>query len=80
MDVSNDVKPRVSHMSQGERNMLVSLIEDELILNNNETSEKVVLPKGKAWDRLEEKHNAMNLGPRRTKKQLYKAWERLKKR
>ncbi|KAK3892488.1 hypothetical protein Pcinc_003720 [Petrolisthes cinctipes] len=65
-------------MSQQEQNMLLTMIEEEPIINNKDTNGKVVALKNKAWERLESKYNAMNLGPKRTKKQLQKAWERLK--
>ncbi|KAK3887133.1 hypothetical protein Pcinc_008723 [Petrolisthes cinctipes] len=69
---------RVSPMSQLERDMLLSMIEEEPIITNRETNGKVVGLKNKAWDRLESKYNAMNVGSKRSKKQLQKAWERMK--
>ncbi|KAK3890150.1 hypothetical protein Pcinc_005883 [Petrolisthes cinctipes] len=65
-------------MSQLERDMLLSMIEEEPIITNRETNGKVVGLKNKAWDRLESKYNAMNVGSKRSKKQLQKAWERMK--
>lgn len=65
-------------MSQAQKYLLLSLLEDEPIINNKETNGKAVALKQKAWDKIEGQFNAMNLGPRRTKTQLQKAWERLK--
>ncbi|KAK3895127.1 hypothetical protein Pcinc_001142 [Petrolisthes cinctipes] len=65
-------------MSQQERNMLLSMIEEEPIITNKETNGKVVALKNKAWDGLESKYNGMNVGLKRSKKQLQKAWERMK--
>ncbi|KAK3891173.1 hypothetical protein Pcinc_004962 [Petrolisthes cinctipes] len=65
-------------MSQQDRDMLLSMIEEEPIITNKETNGKVVALKNKAWDRLESKYNAMNVGSKRSKKQLQKAWERKK--
>ncbi|KAK3866127.1 hypothetical protein Pcinc_028325 [Petrolisthes cinctipes] len=75
---SVEAAARVSPMSQAERSMLIALIEEEPIVTNKETNGKVVALKIKAWDRVENKFNAMNLGPNRTKKQLQKVWDRLK--
>ncbi|KAK3893638.1 hypothetical protein Pcinc_002568 [Petrolisthes cinctipes] len=48
-------------MSQQERNMLLSMIEEEPIITNKETNGKVVALKNKAWDGLESKYSGMNV-------------------
>ncbi|KAK4304098.1 hypothetical protein Pmani_023945 [Petrolisthes manimaculis] len=61
-----------------ERDLLKILVGKEKVIHVKRIDKRYVVAKQAAWQRVTNKYNSHGFGPRRTLRQLKKAWERIK--
>ncbi|KAK3850273.1 hypothetical protein Pcinc_043010 [Petrolisthes cinctipes] len=69
---------RVSPMGAMERDLLKVLVGKEKVIHVKRSDRRYVIAKQAAWQRVTHKYNSHGFGPRRTLRQLKKAYERIK--